>query len=323
MLKIFCIAVISLMVLSGCQKEVSGELPFVPQANPNWTNTTPGPATHVVRQLLNGFQAPASVNSFLNASGIFLNFGDISVSVPFNCFVKQDNTAVSGMVDLKVKTALKFGEMIFYGLGTITNTELLSTDGMVNLEATQGADILKIAPGKKIEIYFKRNSGNSYQGFAGITLSNAANSTIWNLNSNWQTDSINITQPPGSLSTRIKIDSCQWVNCDYFYNQPNPTNLYLTLPAAFGNTNTLCYILFRTDKVISGMYADAGNQRFWQGSNYKVPIGKSVRLIAISKKDNKNYYGYTDLVIAANQTAAITTMEEVTDLDLQIRLLAL
>jgi hypothetical protein len=113
------------------------------------------------------------------------------------------------------------------------------------------------------------------------------------------------------------------VNCDYFYNQPNPTNLYLTLPSAFGNVNTLCYILFRTDKVISGLHADPANQRFWQGSNYKVPMGKSVRLIAISKKDNKNYYGYTDLVIGTNQTATITTMEEVTDLDLQIRLLAL
>jgi hypothetical protein len=309
------------LLFSACQKEISGDGGVVP-VNPSWVSTAPAPNAHPVRQLLDGFK-PAPINStFLNTNGILLTLGDVVIIVPTNCFVKQDNSMVTGNVNLKVIKATKFEDMVYHSLGTLTNNGLLSTAGMVNLEATQGTDLLKIASGKKVDVYFQNTIPAAYQGFSGKINNTVTNNITWNLNTQWGVDSSSLGIP-GAIYTRIKIDSCQWVNCDYFYNQPNPTNIYLKLPAAFGNSNTLCYIVFRTDKVMAGLYADAANQRYWQGANYKVPIGKNVRLFAVGKKDNKNYYGAVDLTITADQIVTIPTMEEVTDAQLQTKLNAL
>jgi hypothetical protein len=321
-LKLICFALTSLVFWTSCQKEISGELGPTTPVNVNWNSTTPLPSTHVVTQLLKSLQPAEFNSSFLNNIGTISFLGDVNVEVPSNCFVRLNNTAVTGTIDLKIKKATKYVDMIYYGLGTLTNSELLSTDGMVNLEAKQGNDILKVAPGKKIEISFLKTSNNNYKGFAGVENNNTSNNISWNVNNQWQTDTAFFNQQP---FTKISIDSCQWINCDYFYNQGNAnlTSIYLKLPTDFGNVNTICYMVFRTDKVLCGMYADAVNQRYFQGTNYKVPVGKSVRLFAVSKKDNKIYYGSEDVIIGVNQTVNIATMTEVSVADLQTKLNAL
>jgi hypothetical protein len=308
-------------LITACQKEISGDAGVVP-VNTNWSTSTPASNVHVARLLLDGLKPAPTSSTFLNTNGTTMFLGDVVVIVPTNTFVKQDNSPVVGNITLKVTKATKFDEMVYHNLGTVTNTELLSTGGMVNLEAVQGTDILKIATGKKIDLYFQTNNSGAYEAFKGVTNNAVTNNITWAVNTQWPTDTASLGQP-GANYTRIKIDSCQWVNCDYFYNQPNPTNIYLKLPTNFGNTNTLCYMVFRADKVMAGMYADANNQQFWQGTNYKVPIGKNVRLIAVGKKDNKNYYGAVDITISANQTITIPTMDEVTDAQLQTKLNAL
>jgi hypothetical protein len=318
-LKLICFTLSSLIFWTSCQKEISGELGPSTPTNVNWNALMPLPNAHPVTQLLNGLQAADYNTSFLNDIGTVSFWGDVNVFIPTFCFVKQNNTPVTGIVEVKIKKATKYADMIYYGLGTATNTELLSTDGMVNIEAKQGNDILKIAPGKKIETSFLRTSSNNYQGFAGVVNNNTSNNITWNLNTQWQADTAFFNQP----YTRIKVDSCQWINCDYFYNVVNPTNIYVKLPTDYGNTNTLCYMIFRTDKVMCGLYADATNQRFFQGNNYKVPTGKLVRLMAIAKNSNKIYYGSEDVTITPNQTVNITTMTEVTTTELQAKLNAL
>ncbi len=318
-IKFICFALIGLVLLNSCQKEFSTELGPVIPLNSSWNNTTPLPRIHPVTQLLNGLQ-PADYNaSFLNDLGTVSFLGDVNINIPTFCFVKQNNTPVTGMVDVKIKKATKYADMIYYGLCTATNNELLSTDGMVNIEAKQGADILKVAPGKKIETSFLRSSNNNYLGFAGVVNNNTSNNITWNVNTQWQVDTTLFNQP----FTKIKVDSCQWINCDYFYSFTNPTNIYLKLPADYGNVNTLCFMIFRNDKVMCGLYPDAINERFFQGNNYKVPIGKMARLIAISKSGGKIYYGSEDVTIIANQTINMATMTEISTADLQVKLNAL
>jgi hypothetical protein len=311
-----------IFVLFSCQKEYSKENTGVILANPNWNVVNPSSSIHPARITLDAF-TPASVsNIFDNALGNFQNLGDIVINFPTNCFVKLDNSSVIGNITITLKKATKFDEMIYYGLGTLTNNALLSTAGMINIEAKQGADVLKVAPGKKIDLYFNRPTPQPYLGFIGNTTSDIANATTWNLNTQWQADTASLGQT-GTSYTRIKVDSCTWVNCDYFYNQPNPTNIFVKLPADYGNLNTVCYIIFRSDKVISGLYADGVNQRFWQGGSYKVPSGKNVRIVAISKRNNKNYYASQDVTIGSDMIVTIPSFDEVTDLELKNRLNAL
>jgi hypothetical protein len=313
---------ISILVYS-CGKEYSDEsgTNLLPAG---WTNTEPASNAHPARVLLNNLQ-PADIRfTFDNATGSFLPVTPFVVTIPNNCFVKMDNSPVTGNVEVSIIKASKFSEMMLYNLATVTNNGLLSTDGMMKISAKKGTDPIKIAPGKTISLVFPKSGNNNYQGFAGVENNTTINNITWSVNNQWQVDSM-IMQGGGTtlFGTRIQIDSMQWVNCDYFYNQPNPTNLYLKIPSGYGNANTICYAVFRTDKVITGLRPDVLNQRFWQGASYRVPIGKSVRLVAVSKKDNKNYYGHIDVTISADMTATITSMEEVSDAELQIRLNAL
>jgi hypothetical protein len=307
--------------LSSCEREFSVETGNDPANNVNvWDNTTPNATTHPARLFLSDRAANTVVLNTDNDSTHFLNFGTMLVTIPSRCFAKLNGTVVNGAITIRLKKATTFSEMVYNGLSTATSNQLLSTAGMVNVQATQGTEILKVANGKTIDVLFEKPIIQNFVSFTGVQNTTAANNITWQQNS-MLTDTL--SSPTGLGFTKIKIDSCVWVNCDYFYNLPNPTNLFLKLPVGYGNTNTLCYAVFRTDKIMVGLYPDVSNQQFWQGTNYKVPIGKQARLIAISRKNAKTYFGFVDLVIANNSSINISTMDEVSDADLMIKLNAL
>jgi hypothetical protein len=314
------IVILLVLAVSGCQKEFSGENPIV-QLPQGWNTNDPSATTHEARQALNNLQTAGSSYTFNNLIGTLavINF-PLSVLVPPSCFVKLDNSAVSGNVELKIIKATTYAEMMAHNLATVTSTSLLSTDGMLKISATQNGAPLKIAPGKKISLNFPRTSNNNFQAFSGVVNNTLVNDISWTTNSNWITDTITAGGQPTLGGTRIQIDSMQWVNCDYFYTTTNPTNTYLKVPAGFGNTNTVCYAIFKDEKIMVGLYSNPINQHFWQGQSYKVPMNKNITMVAVAKKDNKIYFGKVSGVTTSNATHTIASMEEVTQADLQIRL---
>jgi hypothetical protein len=303
----------------GCQKEFTIDgLPILPTPDAAWTSQAVSPAQHPARILLNA-QQPASQSFSINmaAGGVANGAGGIKLRIPSDAFVKLDGSAVTGAVDVSIKEAITFADMISYGLGTITDNSLLATGGMVQISARQGSDVLKLKTGKRIGITFPATFSPSFKAFAGSETGIVENPVKWTENPLW------ITTPDtlqGNLVTNIQIDSIGWINCDRFYNEPNPTNIYLKLPDGYGNSNTSCFIIFKAEKVMAGLPGDAANKRFWQGSSYKVPGGKLVTLVAVSKKDNKNYFASTTVTITPDMTVTLTSMEEVNDATLKTRL---
>lgn len=309
--------------ISGCQQEISGELPTIvaQPPNPAWVSQTPAASVHPVPQLLKSLKQP-DISTTINVSigGICIG-GNCTALIPNNAFVKLDGTPVTGNVTITLTPASKYADMLYNGLGTLTANELLITGGMVRIRATQGSDVLKLKPGKEITTVFQTLSNPDYDAFAGKETGNAANPVQWELNNNW-------TVLPDSGFTnqvvRINIDSLGWVNCDRVMNLPGaPTNIYVTLPTGFGNANSNVYMVFNSVKSIIGLFGDAANQRFWQGTNYRVPTGENIKLVAVAKKDNKVYYGFSQVTIATNMTVSISQMEEISEAELNTRLNAL
>lgn len=319
-LSCFALIVSSLLTISACQEELSGELPGTPVTpSTKWTATTVNPATHPARQLLVSMKAADIVVTLPQTGGLCMG-GNCSALVPDNAFVKLDGTPVTGNVTITLTPATKYADMIFNGLSTLTDNGWLETGGMIRIKATQGSDMLKLKTGKTIKVLFPAIYNPDFKGYAGKQTGEVANAITWNLNNNW------VAGPDsgqGTNNQQIQVDSLDWINCDHVSGIASPTNTYVKLPAEFGNTNTSCYIVFTGRKMIAGLYGDAANQRFWQGSHYTVPIGEPVKLIAVSKQDNKIYYGSAQVTIAANMTTTINTMEEITQAELNTRLNAL
>ena len=130
------LALVIVICFTNCSKEFSAENDVI-VTNPNWNATTPNATNHVIRQLLTTLQPGDIVSIYDNANSNFINFGDDFLNFPTNCFVRLNNTAVVGNVTLKIKLATQFDDMIYYNLATLTNNALLSTDGMVKIEASQ------------------------------------------------------------------------------------------------------------------------------------------------------------------------------------------
>lgn len=309
-----------LIAFTSCQQELSGELPVIVTPTTQWTTSAINPSSHPATVLLRSMKAADITVSIPQTGGVCIA-GSVSCLVPDNAFLKLDGTPVTGNVTVTLSPATKYADMIFNGLSTLTSSGWLETGGMVKIQATQGADVLKLKPGKTIKVLFTATGFSpDYKGYAGRETGDVANAVTWNLNNNW------VAGPDsgqGTSGTQIIIDSLQWINCDRLMNVSTPTNTYLKLPADFGNVNTSVYMVFTARKMIAGMYADAANQRFWQGSAYKVPIGEPVKFIVISKKDNKIYYAMASATITADMTTTISTMEEITQAELNNRLNAL
>jgi hypothetical protein len=317
----FPLIFIVFVCLWACQREVSGDIGSlipVPVVT-GWDNQPVPSNNHPARLLLNTLRPDSQKFSLpIGAGGRCTGSSGIEVVVPADAFVKLDNSPVTGQVDLIMRSANDFTSMIGYGLSTITSADLLSTGGMVEVRAKQGSDVLKIKPGKKLEVVFTGPYNPQFAGFAGRATSQPENPIVWDLNSNWQSDSAMIQ---GQLRTAIDIDSLGWVNCDYFYNIPGPkTPVYLKLPEAYGNTNTICFMVFRQDRVLAGMVPDVANRRYWPGASYQLPEGKALSFVAIGKKDNKVFYGRADVTITTNLQTTIPAMEEISEAELKNRL---
>jgi hypothetical protein len=317
---LFLMPALAALAFYACQSELSGEgIPVPVPTTSGWSNQAIAANQHPARLQLNKLQPDSQtfvVN--MNTGGSCNCTGGTRCLLGANIFEKLDGSAVTGPVTVIIKEARTFAEMIAFGLGTVTADKLLATGGMVQISARQGTDPLRLKAGKTIEIKMPTPFLPDYKGFAGSASGNIENPVTWTENPAWQVR--NDTLQGGGSGINIQIDSIGWINCDRFYNEPNPTNIYLKLPEAYGNTNTSCFIIFRTDKVMSGLFGDGANKRFWQGSYYKVPAGKLVRLIAVSKKDNKIFYGSADVTITPDMTVNITQLDEVTENELKIRL---
>lgn len=307
-----------LIAFSSCQQELSGELPVVVTPSTKWTTGAVSPSTHTATVLLRSMKAADIVVTLPQTGGICIG-GNCTALVPDNAFEKLNGTPVTGNITITLTPATKYADMIFNGLSTLTSNGWLETGGMIRIRATQGSDELRLKTGKTIKIVFPTNYDPNYKGYTGQQTGDVANAVTWNLKSNW-------VAGPDSGQTNLQqvaVDSLDWINCDRLANVPNPTNTYLKLPAEYGNVNTSAYIVFTGRKMIAGLYGDAVNQRFWQGSSYKVPVGDVVKLVAICKQDNKIYYGSAQVTLSADMTTTISTMEEISQAELNNRLNAL
>lgn len=319
---VYFLLIISMLTgISACQKEISGEGFPVPPVATGWTTQVISPATHPVNLLLAAMKQPEITTTINQGTGGVCTGGNCTAIAPTDLFVKLDNSPVTGNVTVSMTPATKYADMMFNGLATLSPNGLLITGGMVKIKATQGTDVLKIKAGKSLKVLFPEPFNSQFKGYQGVETNEVVNPVTWAVNNNWVAG---FDSAQGTSGMSINVDSLTWINCDRLMNLGGAmTNIYLKLPEQYGNANTACYVVFTSQKTIAGLRGDAVNKYFWQGSNYKVPEGANVKLVAISKTDNKIFYGSAQATITTNLTVTISQMDEISQSELNTRLNAL
>ena len=96
--------------------------------------------------------------------------------IPSDLFVHADGRTAAGDIQLELREAYSYADMIAQGLSTHSGTSMLETGGMVYLEATSGEEILQIREGG--ELIVSMPTGEQLDGMQLFTGETDANGNL-------------------------------------------------------------------------------------------------------------------------------------------------
>lgn len=262
-------------------------------------------------------KAPA-VNSFtINAaSSATVTNDSIAVTFSANSFTDENGNPYIGTVTVKMQTIRNTAGMIYSGVTTTSNGEMLISDGMFRLEAYGNSNKpLKLKNGFPITVNLLADDYDAdSKVFIGAATNDPDNEVEWVL---WP-DSSRVV-PTQSGTTIYGIEKLfTWCNLDRFMNETPLTDITVKVPSGFTNANTKCFFKYAGENAGAYLPASASLQAFTtDGSFYKVVQGREAKILIMAFKDDKVYYQIVSTgPITANQVITISSLIETTEEDM-------
>jgi hypothetical protein len=278
--------------ITACKKDKSA---------PNYAKADDFMASHAIKE-----------QSFTgNAATGFSVTGEKGTKVTFapNAFVDANGGTVTGNVTVTLKEVLSKKDVLFSGVLTESNGQLLESGGEILVKAKKdGADLL-LNPalqndGAKVEIPKVMNNKDM-----GLFVQNKRQQQGGANGSGQQQQSPYTWNPApyypfgnGPNSYTFSLPSFTWVNCDRFYSDPNPKTTITALPAFQDNnqvTDLQVMLVFRNISTVITLPYDFTIQQFQSYQN-SLPIGLQADLVIIGKdSDGFIQFGTQVITISA------------------------
>lgn len=291
-------------LLNACQKDIDIFVPDPGQLNgPDtaWQNTVT--ATMPVSVLKNNlivepYKDTISVNAA--TATVTTPFG-VQLIFPPHCCNNSAGQPVTGKVDVELIVVKKKGDMIRLNRPSTYNDSMLATAGQIFIQLKQAGQILQLAPGVRINIRYIDVPVNTQMKFF---VGDETNTQHFN----WlpTPDPLDDTIIMGTSFYEINTKRQRWISLAALFDANVTTpKVKLTLDAApyFTNANTTAFTVFKDIRSVVEMKADLSTRKFITG---KLPVGKQVTVVVISKQGDDYYLGYESAVTqmpAANVTA--------------------
>lgn len=238
-----------------------------------------------------------------------------------NSFVTQAGAPVSGNIKIELLEVFSKTDMILMNAATMGRAndgslKPLISGGEMRVTASQNGQILKLAPGMGFQSSMPASSIDPnmtlFYGEGGAN----PDTLIWN--------EVDSAQFQGQGSTyNFWSDSINWINCDYFYNNPNPqTIVQATPPSGFNNANLMLFVSFDGLNTIASLYGFSGGN-FTTAPGYTLPIGLPVHFVAIAMIGNTPHVSIVPATITNNMIQTIPALTQMTSGQLTTALNAL
>ncbi|WP_417602206.1 hypothetical protein [Owenweeksia hongkongensis] len=253
----------------------------------------------------------ASYNTVRGAEGT-------SINIPYNAFVDANGNPVSGNFTFELQEIFSPADMIFTGKMTSSGGRTLVSGGEMYINATQGGADLQLAPGKSLDISVPSCNydsemdlfvGNGQDGddFDWVP---ETNSVVYQCQ-----DSLNPCQTNYCFNI---TDLFNWINCDYFFNDPRPlTEVEIQVPAGYDQQNTQVYAYIPSINSITRTSFQNGS--FWITGGYKMPVGLGVTFVGLNHDGTDLYYSIQNATIVNNHVEVLS-FQKVTAAQLAILL---
>jgi hypothetical protein len=290
---IILILFVSGLFLNACQKDIDVFVPNPGQLNgPDtaWQNTiTATMPVSILKNILLTAPYLDTINVNANIATVATPFG-MQVNFPPNCCVNGANQPVSGKVDVEIQVVKKKGDMIRLDKPSTYNDSMLVTAGQLFIKLKKEGQPLQLAAGIRFNInYIDQPTNPQVKFFMGDeTNSQAFN---WLPTPEPNLDTIIITPQ----SYQIYTKRLRWIS----FSQPFEMNtiakvsVVADMAAYFTNTNTIAFTVFKDVRSVVAMHANLSTRKFVTG---KLPVGKAITVVVISKQGDDYYLGYESAV---------------------------
>ncbi len=282
------------LFLNACQKDIDIFVPDPGQLNgpdTSWQNTIT--ATTPVSVLKNNLLlAPyfdtIAVNA--NVASVTTPFG-VQVNFPPHCCATAGGQPVTGKVDVELMIVKKKGDMIRLNKPSTYNDSMLVAAGQIFIQLKKEGQVLQLAPGVRINIRYNDLPVNPQMKFFIGDETNAQHFN-WLPTPDPSADTIVM----GTQAYEIYTQRQRWISVATVFdvNVSTPkVQVSADIASYFTNANTIAFTVFKDIRSVIAMKGDLATRKFMTG---KLPIGKQVTVVVISKQGNDYYLGYESAV---------------------------
>ncbi len=271
------------LYLSACQKNSDIFVPDPSQINgpdTNWYSVIA--PTMPVSSLKEGLATEVYTDSIQvnsNTAYITTPFG-LLCGFPPHCCAGNSGQTITGTVKVDLMLVKKKGDMIKQNRPTTSNNRLLVSAGEIFVRLKQNNQDLQLAPGVKITLRFPDAPINTQMRFFAGDETNPQQFN-WLPNPDQVNNTIGIT----SQNYEVQTNRLRWVGVEYIYDTTGIalTTVTTQLDPQFTNANTIVYAVFKDYRSVVALNGDLSTRKF---SSVKLPVGKEITVIVLSKQGN-------------------------------------
>ncbi len=287
------VLIIAAFTLNACEKDTDV---FVPDPNQligpdtNWHTAIPTPVS--VASLRNSLLiAPYLDTITVNAGSVTINtpFG-IQVTFPPHCCTNGAGQNVTGKVDVEMQMLKKKGDMIRLDKPSTYNDTMLLTAGEIFIQLKKDGQALQLAPNVKINVRYVDLPVNQQMEFFVGDETNAARF-------NWlpNPDPVNNTVVTSPQAYEISTNRLRWISLAQVFDLNTVAKVKVSADIApyFTNSNTVSFAVFKDLRSVVSMPGDINTRQF---VSPKLPVGKQITVVVLSKQGNDHYLGYESAI---------------------------
>ena len=245
---------------------------------------------------------------------------------PKNAFTSKEGVnIINKTINICIWEFASKKSLVYAGLTTEANGEMLETGGSFFIMATYNDEKLNLKQGESytIEIPFKKSHpdmftyyGNKKDGIINWTVdknsavmvnevNNLADNEIGNANEMLESEIDGYyyeeTETEKALDFyEMTAGKLGWINCDRFYEVKEKSPLMVRVNGA---EDMVVRLIFRDINSVMPAYANSNHKDQYEASD--MPTGEKVLLLAYAVKDENTVFGYKEIVIGENPVEKI------------------
>lgn len=219
----------------------------------------------------------------------------IKIDFPANAFLDASGNAVTGNIKLSLKEVLSKRDILLSGKMTESNGQILISGGEFQILALQNGALLKLNPAANVVTKVPTTLSTAPMDLFEFKPTVVSDST-WMLN---QKARVN-TEPS---YYQFSLPSFGWINCDYFYSNPNPKTTLTASPTYAATVPSIkdqrAYLIFDNITSVVGLPFQVAINKHQSYLN-SMPIGLNGKLIIIAvAMDDTIYFGATSFTVSS------------------------